>query len=455
MSILPDTPAARLGHFVRRFLHIESATGFVLLGCAAVALALANSPWGEAVRSFWETPIVLSIGAFELDYPLWYWVNDGLMALFFFVIGLEIKREMTTGELSDRRAVLLPAFAAVGGAIVPALIFLAINGTGAGAAAWAVPTATDIAFVVGLLALLGSRVPPALKIFMLSLAIFDDLLAVVIIAVFFSDSIGAGWLAGAGATLAAIYVMQRSGVRRVGPYALVGTATWLFTLKSGVHPTVAGVVLGLMTPARPLLSAKRLGNTILEAGQRLRTQSRARLTDLGDAVRFAARESVSPAERVERALHPWVAFGIMPVFALANAGVRIEPALVGSALAIAVALGLLVGKLLGVTGGVWLAVKLGWANLPTGVNWRVMAAASCLAGIGFTMSMFIASLALSGTGLEAVKTGVLLGSFVAGVVGLVGLRLVLDRPAHAPESEAPAAARQQTPTPARLADALR
>jgi NhaA family Na+:H+ antiporter len=428
---LPSTPAVRLGRFARQFLHLESATGLVLLGCTAAALALANSPWGDAVQTFWSLPLTITIGAIHLEYPLWYWVNDGLMALFFFVIGLEIKREIVTGELSDRRAVVLPLFAALGGAAVPALVFLAVNGTGEGARAWAVPMATDIAFVVGCLALLGSRVPPPLKIFMLSLAIFDDLLAVVIIAVFYSGAIGLGWLAAAVGSLAAMGLLLRLGVRSISVYAVLGVVVWFFTLESGVHPTIAGVALGLLAPARPWLSWDHLRDSAVAVRQQIDEGTREGRREALAMLEVAARENIAPTERLEAALHPWVAFGVMPVFALANAGVAIEPAMLGSTLSLAIAVGLLGGKFVGITSGAWLAVRLGWGVLPSGVGWRAMAAAACLAGIGFTMSMFIASLALDGTTLEAAKSGILLGSLVSGVVGFLALRALL--PARAPE----------------------
>ncbi len=446
---LPRTPAAKLGGFVRHFLHLESATGLVLLGCTAVALGLANSPWGASVAAFWAQPLTITLGPIELTYPIWYWINDGLMALFFFVIGLEIKRELVTGELSNPRSVILPLCAAVGGAAVPALVFLAVNGMGADARAWAVPTATDIAFVVGCLALLGSRVPPGLKIFLLSLAIFDDLFAVMVIAVFYSGSIGIDWLVAAVATLALVVAFQRLGVRSVAIYAFAGVAAWLFTLKSGVHPTIAGVALGLLTPARPWLSSKHLRDAAVSVREQIDRGSREGKRDALLKLRSVARENIAPTERLEAAMHPWVAFGVMPVFAFANAGVVIDPALLGSSLAVAVALGLFAGKIVGVTAGAWIAVRLRLGVLPAGVGWPALAAASALAGIGFTMSMFIASLALSGQALNAVKSGVLLGSLVSGVVGLVALRLLLpDRDVAEPALPESPSKTRRSPTPA-------
>ncbi|MDJ0974513.1 MAG: Na+/H+ antiporter NhaA [Planctomycetota bacterium] len=426
---LPTTPARRLTAPFRRFLHVESSTGLVLLACTAVALFLANSRWADTVAAFWSTPISITLGPIDLTYPLWYWINDGLMALFFFVIGLEIKRELVSGELSDRRAIVLPLFAAIGGAAVPALIFLAINGIDANAKAWAVPTATDIAFVVGCLALLGSRVPACLKVFLLSLAIFDDLLAVIIIAAFYSGSIGTGWLIAACVAIALITVLQRIGIRSVGVYTLVGVATWFFTLKSGVHPTIAGVALGLLTPARKWLTTGHLRRCAVSVRRAIDEGSPEAQNVALANLRTAARENISPAVRLETALHPWVAFAVMPLFALANAGVPVTGDMLGNTLALAIALGLIVGKLIGITAGAWLAVRSGLGVLPAGMTWPAVMASASLAGIGFTMSMFIGSLALEGEALTAAKTGVLLGSLVSGLIGFIGLRLVLKKPA--------------------------
>ncbi len=427
-GVLPSTPVDRMTAPLRRFLHLESATGIVLLACTALALALANSPWADAVAAFWAQPLSIALGPVDLTYPLWYWINDGLMALFFFVIGLEIKREIVSGELSDRRAIMLPLVAAIGGAAIPALIFLSVVGFGPAASAWAVPTATDIAFVVGCLALLGPRVPSGLKIFLLSLAIFDDLLAVVIIAVFYSGSIGLGWLAAAVGGLVAMVIMRRAGIRSVALYTLAGIGVWFFTLQSGVHPTIAGVVLGLMTPARRWCTQRELRRSAVAVRRAIDrgvpAEQRAALATL----RTVARENVPPSERIEAALHPYVAFLIMPLFALANAGVPVSGAMLGDSMAIAIALGLALGKVIGITGGAWIAVRTGLGSLPRRVSWSALAAGGCLAGIGFTMSMFIASLALTGTALTAAKTGVLVGSLVSGVVGMVWLRAALPLP---------------------------
>jgi NhaA family Na+:H+ antiporter len=380
-------------HWTRPFVHFlktESASGIVLLACTAVALVLANSPWSAAYAQFWHTPV----GVFALREPLEFWVNDGLMTIFFFVVGLEIKRELVTGELREPRKAVLPVVAALGGMLVPALIYLSIERGGPGHAGWGIPVATDIAFVVGFLALLGRRVPFGLKILLLSLAIADDIGAVIVIAVAYSGDLSLVALGLGGAGFGAVCVLRWVGVRWLAVYAVVAVGIWLAFLNSGVHPTVAGVLLGLLTPARG---------------------------------------SFAPLERLERTLHPWVAFGIMPIFALANAGVSIQPADLQSPVAHAVAAGLILGKPLGIALSSWGAVKLGLARLPGGVNWHVLVGAGSLAGIGFTMSLFIAQLALPDNLLDAGKIGVLAGSTISAVLG--SLLLLYFLPAPAPPAD--------------------
>lgn len=428
LPALPDAPIDRLSAPFVRFLHTASASGIVLLIAAAIALVLANSPWRHAVQDFWNTPFTIGAEGFALSYPLWYWVNDGLMTLFFFVIGLEIKRELVHGELSDRRKVTLPVIAALGGAAVPALVFLLVLGDNAGTRAWAVPMATDIAFVVGILALLGSRVPSGLKVFLLSLAIVDDIIAVLIIAFFYSGALSLAWIVAAVAGFGVLAVLNRSGVRSVGVYVLAGALIWLCTLKSGIHPTVAGVFLGLLTPASAWLARSHLSQSMEVTQEALaRGDDQAQRTCVAHLQRVAL-ESVSPLARLEHNLHPWVAFAIMPLFALVNAGVALEPSTLTSPLAIAIAAGLLVGKTLGVSVAAWIAVRSGAARLPSGVTWPVVIAGGLLSGIGFTMSLFIASLGLEGEMLASAKGGILLGSLVAGVGGYVLLRRLLKAP---------------------------
>ncbi len=415
---------------VVRFLHIEAAGGLVLLACTLFALTLANSPWSEGFVELWQTRLGFRIGTFELDKPLLLWINDGLMALFFFVVGLEIKREIVSGELRDPRKAALPAAAALGGMVVPAVIYLLIAEEGPRQRGWGIPMATDIAFVVGFLALLGSRVPFGLKILLLTLAIVDDIGAVIVIAVAYTDGIALSILAMGIAGFGVIYLCRWIGVRSIPVYVILGAGIWLAFLKSGVHPTIAGVVLGLLTPSRPWFTGGSLVKVAEGVAQRLRQDREAEDIDhheeAVEILTFTARETISPLDRLETRLHPWVAFGIMPLFALANAGVRVELSALADPLAMAVAAGLILGKPLGIVAFSWVAVTLGLARLPEGVNWKILFGAGCLAGIGFTMSLFIAGLAVTGDLLAAAKVGTLLGSALSAGLGL-GILLYLFR----------------------------
>lgn len=428
---LPGRHIERITRPLQRFLHIEAASGVILIAATAIALGLANSSFADAYRSFWDQSLRIGVDAFELSYPLWYWVNDALMVIFFFVVGLEIKRELTTGELSTPRKMALPIAAAIGGAVVPVSIFLLVSRGSDVGGGWAVPMATDIAFVVGCIALLGSRVPRGLKVFLLALAIVDDILAVLIIALFFTTTLNLAWLAGALVVLGLMVVLRLAGVRAVSVYFFAGTVLWLCTLKSGIHPTIAGVVLGLMAPSRPWLPLKTVLEILGTAWQRLshtdETKGQTGQAAALSEVAFAADEAVSPLERLERALHPWAAFVIMPIFALSNAGVPLDPSALTQPLAYAVAAGLVVGKPLGITLSALIVVKLGFAQLPTGVSWPVVAGASVLGGIGFTMALFIASLGLEGDSLLAAKAGVLVGSAASATIGMTALYLLLRK----------------------------
>jgi NhaA family Na+:H+ antiporter len=418
---LPEAPVERWMQPFARFLHVESASGVVLLVCTVAALAVANSPWADSVAAFWQIHARVGIGSWELNESLLHWVNDGLMTIFFFVVGLEIKRELVTGELRDARKAALPIMAALGGMVAPAAIYLLLRSGRPGHEGWGIPMATDIAFVVGVLALLGSRVPVGLKILLLSLAIADDIGAVLVIAFFYSTDLSLGILGLAAVGFAAVCVFNQLGVRRVPVYLLIGAGIWIAFLKSGVHPTVAGVLLGLLTPARAWIGDGVLLDIATDIMDWLRrdTNEKAQADHkrVVDQLSMAAHEAASPLERLETALHPWVAFGIMPVFALANAGVRIESASFGHPVAWAVAAGLVVGKPVGIVLFSWLAVRVGVARLPSGVNWRVIVGAGCLAGIGFTMSLFIAGLALQAELLDAGKIGTLMGSTLSAVLG--------------------------------------
>ena len=441
--VLPSRPVTRLTRPFVRFMSLQAAGGGVLLVATVIALILANSPLAADYAAFWERRLTVGVEGAALSYPLWYWINDGLMAIFFFVIGLEIKRELVWGELRDRRNVVLPALAALGGALVPVAIYLVLQPSLPGRAGWAVPMATDIAFVVGCLAVLGSRVPPALKVFMLSLAIIDDILAVIVIAVAFSSSIQVLWLAAAAGGFALIVVLDRLGARRIGVYVLIGAGIWLCTLRSGIHPTVAGVLLGLLTPASAWIGDRVLVE-VLERGL-----ASARARDVEGAhehreaieiLAIAATESVSPLERLEHGLHPWVAFVIMPLFALANAGVAVSFSGLQEPIALAVVAGLVLGKPIGIAGAAWLAIKLGVARLPDRTSWPALLGAAWLGGIGFTMALFIASLSISEPELGASKSGILIGSAISMVCGMALLAWALRGRTAARDDDAASAA---------------
>jgi NhaA family Na+:H+ antiporter len=390
----------------------------------------------EDFASIWQTRLTVSAGTLELSKPLLLWINDGLMTIFFFVVGLEIKRELVAGELRDPRKAALPIMAALGGMVAPAAIYFLLQRGQPGESGWGIPMATDIAFVVGFLALMGKRVPLGLKILLLSLAIADDIGAVLVIAVFYSSSISSGYLILASLGFGLMSFINRIGVRSLPVYVIIGAFIWFAFLKSGVHPTVAGVLLGLLTPASAWVGDKALLTVIEEAWNRLKGEQDGQIEHHQkpalDELQFASREAVSPLERLETALHPWVAFGIMPIFALANAGVTIEIGAITHPVSIAVVAGLVIGKPLGILVFSWLAVRVGMARLPAGVTWRVMFGAGCLAGIGFTMSLFIASLALAGDLLDAGKLGTLAGSLMSAILGIVVLLAFLPKPPAAP-----------------------
>jgi len=413
------TAVGRLVAPLVRFLHIESSGGLVLLAFTAVALVLANSPLAERFHSFWETPVGFTVGGFVLIKPLLLWINDGLMTLFFFVVGLEIKREILTGELADPRKALLPVVAALGGMVLPAAVYALIMRGRPGSHGWGVPMATDIAFVVGFLTLLGPRVPNGLKVLLLTLAIADDLGAVLVIAAVYTTGLNFFALGLAGAGLGLMALLLWLGVRSGPVYAILVAGVWLGFLKSGVHPTVAGVLFGLLTPTRPGMGRRVFLDVVSDLYARLRGGQR--------GAAHKAPEAVSPLERLEATLHPWVAFVIMPLFAAANAGVRIEAAGLATPVALAVAAGLILGKPLGIVLFSWASVRLGATRLPEGVNWKMMVGAGCLGGIGFTMSLFIAGLGLEGTLLDEAKIGILTGSAVSAALGCALLLAFLPR----------------------------
>jgi NhaA family Na+:H+ antiporter len=441
----PRNPAARL--LLRPFqvfFRLESASGLLLLGAALAALVWANSPAGGSYFRLWQTVGTAGLGGLTISKPLLLWINDGLMAIFFFVVGLEIKREVLIGELAEPKKAALPIAAAIGGMAVPAALYALFNTGGPGAPGWGVPMATDIAFALGVLALLGRRVPLALKIFVTAVAIVDDLGAVLVIALFYTEKVSLAMLGAGVAFLVALVLLNRSGVRRTWPYALLGAAVWVAFLKSGVHATVAGVLVALTIPARRRIDApeflRRAELLLAEFREDVAPGRREPTADQRDslhALEGAAEKLGTPLTRLEHALHPLVAFFIMPVFALANAGVAVEGnllATLGQPVSLGVIVGLFLGKQVGVLGAAWLAARAGVAVMPVGVRWRQVWGVSLLCGIGFTMSLFIASLAFPDPALlDAAKVGILAGSLVSGLVGAA----VLLRPA--PGAAEPAA----------------
>jgi Na+:H+ antiporter, NhaA family len=414
------------------FFRLESASGLLLLAAAVAALAWANSPLAGSYFQLWETLVTVSVGGFAISKPLLLWINDGLMAVFFFVVGLEIKREVLVGELASPKRAALSIAAAVGGMLFPAGIYALLNAGGPGFSGWGIPMATDIAFTLGVLALLGRRVPLALKVFVTAVAIVDDLGAVLVIAVFYTEKLSLGILVVGLGLFGLAVLMSRSGVRKTWPYAFLGIALWVAFLKSGVHATVAGVLLAMAIPARRLIDApeflERARILVEEFAEDVKPGRTVPTEDQRDAIHsleVAAERAETPLARLEHALHPWVAFFIMPVFALANAGVAVGGGIgetLASPVTLGIVLGLFFGKQLGIVLLSWLSVRAGVALLPGGVDWRQLWGVSLLCGIGFTMSLFIASLAFADAALlDAAKVGILAGSLVSGIAGALVL----------------------------------
>lgn len=442
MTPQPDataTVAERVTAPLHRFMRRAPAGGVVLIACAALAMLWANSPWAAGYHALWEMPIALGVGDVGMRLTLHLVINDGLMALFFFLVGLEIKREVLVGELASARRAALPVSAAMGGMIVPAILFATLNSRGAGSAGWGIPMATDIAFALGVLALLGDRIAPSLRVFLSALAIADDMGAVLVIALFYSGHVAWGALLAAAALVLLSAIANLAGVRAPWAYAVIGVALWAAVLASGVHATVAGVLMALTIPSRTridegafLRGARRALDDFHDARAPERTvlSSRAhqealyRLEELTE-------KAQPPLARLEHGLRGIVTFGIMPLFALANAGVSLRGAapLLASPVALGVVLGLFVGKPTGITLAAWLAVKSGLAERPSGTDWRSIHGVAWLGGIGFTMSLFIAGLAFghSSAMLTAAKLGTFLASVSAGAVGWALLRTVPRR----------------------------
>jgi NhaA family Na+:H+ antiporter len=383
----------------QRFLKLESSSGIILFIAAVVAMVLANSPLDSFYNLLVEMPVELRIGALHIAKPALLWINDGLMAVFFFLVGLELKRELMEGELNDPRTIALPAFGAVGGMLAPALIYAWFNwGDAVALQGWAIPAATDIAFALGILYLLGDRVPDSLKVFLVSLAIFDDLGAIIIIAIFYTENLSLSSLGVAGGCIGILFVLNRRKVVSFTPYVLIGLVMWVAMLKSGVHATLAGVVLAVFIP-----------------------------------MRAPGRPDYSPVRELEHDLHTAVAYAILPIFAFANAGISLRGIGMDYLLhpvPIGIAAGLFIGKQIGVMGLCWLGVRLGVASLPQGVNWRALYGISMLCGVGFTMSLFIGSLAFEQTGSNLLfdeRVGIIAGSLISGVAGYFWLQRVLPK----------------------------
>jgi NhaA family Na+:H+ antiporter len=421
-----------------RFFQQEAASGIILLVAVLLALGWANSQWHESYFRLWETKLTVRWGSFVCDQDLHFWINEGLMAIFFFVIGLEIKREFLTGELSSLRVAALPVFAALGGMVVPAIIYLAFNASGPGAHGWGIPMATDIAFAIGAMAILGKRIPFAIKVFLTALAVVDDIGAVLVIAIFYTSSISWSSLAVAGLLFALLVLSNKAGIRPTVVYLILGLGIWLAFIQSGIHATIAGVLLAMTIPSR--LEEKAAGRqkgrfsgankNIFTSWEQRGGGSNNNLQNPEPQVlpepRAESEDYEAPLQKLEHLLLPWVSFGVVPIFALANAGVRLkglEGNLLGTLadpVGVGIITGLVLGKQIGITLFSWLAVRWGLASIPAPVSWRQIHGAACLAGIGFTMSLFIAILAFGGSPMLAIsKISILTASLISGILGYV------------------------------------
>lgn len=433
MNMLPttdnDAPIYKMVQAFRNFMKLEAASGILLIACTIAALAWANSPWGQSYTALWETPLTIGFKQIQLSKSLLHWINDGLMTIFFFVVGLEIKREMLIGELASAKRAALPVMAAIGGMLGPAVLYACFNAGQPSARGWGIPMATDIAFSLGVLALLGQRVPFALKILLAALAIADDLGAILVIAVFYTAKISWTGLAIAGVCGFFLFVVNRRGIQHPLVYLLLGFGLWLAMLKSGVHATISGVLVAMAVPARLTFSDPKIVNVGTGVRQWLKNllhgvaKHPSQANPLQSVPQSASdgEKVESPLTRFEQALHPWVGFGVMPLFALANAGVTLHGEL-SSAFRDPVSLGIIVGLVFGKPIGIvllsWAAVRLGVAALPGGVAWRHILGIGMLAGIGFTMSLFVAHLAFGiGPLLDTAKVGIIIASLISGLCG--------------------------------------
>jgi NhaA family Na+:H+ antiporter len=417
----------RVPRAMGRFLSTELSGGVLLLGAAITALVWANL--GDSYERFWTQTLSVRVGSANLSMDLRHWVADGLMAIFFYVVGLEIKRELTTGEFRNPRTAALPVAAAIGGMVVPALVYLAFNSGGEGSHGWGIPMATDIAFALGILVVAGSALPHNLRSFLLTLAIVDDIGAIVVIAVAYSSGLDFLALGVAAVLLLVMTQLSRMGVRSIGVYGVLGVAVWVAVYASGVHATIAGVLLGLLTPSIPFQRPAAVSSEARRVADETQDDPYPPDADAQQWLRLAelSRDTVSPLARMEAALHPWSSFLIVPLFALASAGVILTQDAVSHALnspvTIGVVVGLLIGKPLGVVGASWIATRLKLATLPSGVRWSQIRAVAVIAGVGFTVSLLMAELAFRRHILiEEAKMGILAGSLVAGLIGAFMLR---------------------------------
>jgi Na+:H+ antiporter, NhaA family len=425
------TPIERLIGPFQEFAKLEAFGGILLICCIALALVWANSPWAATYSHLWHTNLTFGFAGKTFSEPLHFWINDGLMAVFFLLVGLEVKRETLAGELASFQKAALPAAAAIGGMLVPAAVYALFNHGGSGGSGWGIPMATDIAFALGVVALLGNRVSPSLRVFLAALAIADDIGAVLVIAFFYTETISAVHIAVAGLFLLALIALNWAGARHPLGYAILGIGLWVAFLHSGIHATVAGVLLAMTIPARRRID----GRAFLRQSEEILAEFR-RAEEAGETIDAGAKKSTalhllardceraeSPMLRFEHALAPWVSYSIMPVFALANAGVSLGAG-IGEKLidpiSLGIICGLVVGKPVGIVGFSWLSNRAGLATLPAGASWRQIFDIGVLAGIGFTMSLFIADLAFGSTPiLETAKVGILVASVVSGIAGAI------------------------------------
>ena len=421
---------------IHSFIHTEEIGAIILLLGAVAALGWVNSPWSDTYEDFWHTHIAFDIHIFAISEDLKHLVNDGLMAVFFFLVGLEIRRELRNGELSTFRKAALPAFAAVGGMVVPAAIYLLFNRSGDAAAGWGIPMATDIAFALGVLALVGKHIPTELRVFLLGLAVVDDLGAIAVIAAFYTETIDWLHLGMAVVTFGVIWTFFRIGVRSIGFYIILSVLMWQFLLESGIHATLAGVALALIVPCEPDLQRKDYTKAIepqlhdfnlaVEAGDTERAQT------IAERIEALTRGTQGPMERIETIIHPWVSFAVLPLFALANAGIVFNSdtlsEAVNSPITLGIAAALLAGKVVGIVGMSWLAVKLGIGQLPSTVHWVHVLGVGFLAGIGFTVAIFVSGIAFDNHELiDLSKMGIFAASLIAGVAGYLFLRFLAPR----------------------------